>query len=567
MVKNKFKKLNKKGAMSLVALLFSLALLSILVGMFIPVLTKGYIQITTGKGGFGKINLTKSNGFFMCYYEANGVLTQARADISHTGEVKLVKEPAPEGGCRFVIPTRQESFKITLIGGGGGGAASGISSIDENLGTVNLYNGTSGKITIPAFTDWLPHISAAKINSALAALFSNNTGSSNAYICLTGNNGANLGAANGAGGAKCMVRFTTMPQVGDSFTISQAASASPTVYAPGFKLSFKDSTATAFGGANAVAINGVNSSPEQYITSCCGGSITGCPEAFKVLCDKISNDASGVGECKAAGSNFSVVKGGSCTAGGNGINFVNVGGSYYLGLNSAINLNLRRRGFITYNAGSGESGAVETRTVSFITPNNGADTFQIPAEWLGNGGIGGGQPGNAAAAGTAGTATRIELAAAGAAEPVTYTAAGGAGGSRQENPQRVSVVTGDNPDDTPDVVPAAMVPGADGKFPRDIIPQPLRITMLSPGLGVVDCKDGSCDVAAAATYPGAGGGAAGAYYSGYNRGAAPRIIFERSNYTLASASSAAGALSNPDVPVLKNGRGGNGARGAILISW
>ena len=570
MVKNKIGKLNKKKAMSLVALLFSLALLSIIVGMFIPVLTKGYIQITTGKGGLGKINLTTSSGYFMCYYEANGVLTQARADISHTGEIKLVKEAAPSGVCKFVIPNRADSFKITLIGGGGGGAASQIKTLDQTLATASL-GGSSTKFSIPSFSDWTSYISESRINSALAALFSNNTNSSNTYLCIKGNKGSNLGAANGANGANCMVRFNLMPKINSSFTFGTEASTNSTVYANSYYVLYEGSKAMARGGANAVAINGTNSSPEQYITSCCVGSALGCPSAFNVLCNKINNDSTGVGECQYSGSNLSVAKGGYCTSGTQSINFANGTKVYSTALSGTVKLYLKRREIVKYTAGKGEAGAVETRSVSFISPNSGTDTFNIPSQWLGTGGIGGKQAGNTSYSGTAGGATKMELSTAGDESLLVLTAEGGAGGVSQEDAQHISVGTFANPDTTIDSIPAGTISGADGGYTADIIPQPLRITMLSTGFGVVDCKNTTCDVTAAATYPGAGGGAAGAYYSGYNNGASPRITFNYgtslTNYVLASANNSSSGVSAPASPTLKSGKGGNGARGAILISW
>lgn len=124
---------NKKSAMTLVALVVTLGVVSILLGMFIPVLTQGLVNITTGKAVDGKVNLSRQGGYFMCYYNEAGVLTQTRVDIQPNGHATLQSSPAAAAGCSFDIPNNAEEFRFTLIGGGGGGATPTFNIVDTDL--------------------------------------------------------------------------------------------------------------------------------------------------------------------------------------------------------------------------------------------------------------------------------------------------------------------------------------------------------------------------------------------------------------------------------------------------
>ena len=125
--------MKRKSAMTLLSLLVVLLVSSALIVMFIPVLTQGLINITTGKSGRGGVNLSRSSGYFLCYYNEAGVLTQTRADIPANGQATITTTPAPGGNeCRFVIPTNADEFRFTLIGGGGGGASASV-GLDETV--------------------------------------------------------------------------------------------------------------------------------------------------------------------------------------------------------------------------------------------------------------------------------------------------------------------------------------------------------------------------------------------------------------------------------------------------
>ena len=127
MVKN-----DKKKAMTLAALLVTMAMTCILMGMFLPILVQGMVNIATGKNFDGSVNLSRRNGFFMCYFDNNGRLMQSRADVNPNGkDIDVVTVPAPGEGCRFEIPSWSESFRVVLVGGGGAGATPNFEVFDE----------------------------------------------------------------------------------------------------------------------------------------------------------------------------------------------------------------------------------------------------------------------------------------------------------------------------------------------------------------------------------------------------------------------------------------------------
>ena len=120
----------KRKAMTLAALLVIMLVTSSLVAMFVPVLVQGLVEITTGKAEDGKVNLSRNSGYFLCYYNNAGVLTQVRADIAPNGRA-TISTTAAAGGCNFVIPQDAAEYKFTLIGGGGGGAKPTFSNREE----------------------------------------------------------------------------------------------------------------------------------------------------------------------------------------------------------------------------------------------------------------------------------------------------------------------------------------------------------------------------------------------------------------------------------------------------
>ena len=114
---------NKRKAMTLAALVIAMGVTIILLGMFVPILTQGLVNIASGKSFDGSVDLSKRNGYFMCYYNSAGELTQTRVDVAQNGrDNEVVTLPASAEGCRFDIPTWPDSFSVTLIGGGGAGA-------------------------------------------------------------------------------------------------------------------------------------------------------------------------------------------------------------------------------------------------------------------------------------------------------------------------------------------------------------------------------------------------------------------------------------------------------------
>ena len=123
---------NKRKAMTLAALVVTMGVTIILLGMFVPILTQGLVNIASGKSFDGSVDLSKRNGYFMCYYNSAGQLTQSRADVAANGrDVNVVTEAAPADGCQFEIPTWPDSFRVTLVGGGGVGATPNFEVFDS----------------------------------------------------------------------------------------------------------------------------------------------------------------------------------------------------------------------------------------------------------------------------------------------------------------------------------------------------------------------------------------------------------------------------------------------------
>lgn len=118
--------------MTLAALLITMAMTCILMGMFLPILVQGLVNIASGKTFDGSVSLSRRNGFFMCYYDNNGRLMQSRADVNPTGKgIDVVTVPASGDGCHFDIPSWPESFRVMLVGAGGAGATPSFEVFDE----------------------------------------------------------------------------------------------------------------------------------------------------------------------------------------------------------------------------------------------------------------------------------------------------------------------------------------------------------------------------------------------------------------------------------------------------
>lgn len=128
-----FIKKEKKQAMTLVALLVTMGVTIILIGMFLPLFVQGMVNIANGKSFDGSVNLSRRNGYFICYYNDAGRLMQTRADVKPNGrDISVVTEEAVNGrNCKFDVPTWPESFRLTLIGGGGAGAIGDFDMFDE----------------------------------------------------------------------------------------------------------------------------------------------------------------------------------------------------------------------------------------------------------------------------------------------------------------------------------------------------------------------------------------------------------------------------------------------------
>lgn len=129
-----FVKIKKKQSMTLVALLVTMSVTCILLGMFIPLFVQGMVNIASGKSFDGSVNLNRRNGYFLCYYDNDGRLTQTRADVAPNGkDVEVITALAAGNKCLFDIPSWPDSFKVTLIGGGGAGAIGDFSLVDETV--------------------------------------------------------------------------------------------------------------------------------------------------------------------------------------------------------------------------------------------------------------------------------------------------------------------------------------------------------------------------------------------------------------------------------------------------
>ncbi len=162
--------------MTLVALLVTMSVTCILLGMFIPLFVQGMVNIASGKSFDGSVNLSSRNGYFLCYFNNDGRLTQTRADVMPNGkDVEVVTALAAANNCRFDIPTWPESFKVTLIGGGGAGAIGDFSIIDEQVEDV------TAKVIKPTVSgnNVVYNFDTDDVNGSMVSDFLNDS-----YICL-----------------------------------------------------------------------------------------------------------------------------------------------------------------------------------------------------------------------------------------------------------------------------------------------------------------------------------------------------------------------------------------------
>lgn len=161
-----FIKNNKKTAMTLAALLVTMAVTCILLGMFVPILVQGMVNIASGKSFDGSVNLSRRNGYFLCYYDKDNNFTQTRVDVAPNGkDVKLTTTLAGDA-CKFDVPTWPDSFRVTLIGGGGAGSIGNFDMFDE------LIEGTSLTIKPVISGDVVTYdFNTNNANSSLAGTF------------------------------------------------------------------------------------------------------------------------------------------------------------------------------------------------------------------------------------------------------------------------------------------------------------------------------------------------------------------------------------------------------------
>ena len=143
-----FIKSKRKRAMTLAALLVTMAVTCILLGMFVPILVQGMVNIASGKSFDGSVNLSRRNGYFLCYYDQDGNFSQTRVDVSPNGKDVVRTTSLVAEACRFDIPTWPDSFRVTMIGGGGAGSIGDFSMFDEPIAgrTLTLTPVVSGDV-------------------------------------------------------------------------------------------------------------------------------------------------------------------------------------------------------------------------------------------------------------------------------------------------------------------------------------------------------------------------------------------------------------------------------------
>lgn len=138
-----------KPAMSLLTILASMIVVMIALVVATPVITKRLHKISSGRNIEGTVNLNSSKGYFMCYMTSTGQLMQIEANILANGSTTIKGPTSAQNGCNFDIPSRAESFKITLIGGGGGGAGTSAEIFTYEIAQDSIDFGINGTTLTP----------------------------------------------------------------------------------------------------------------------------------------------------------------------------------------------------------------------------------------------------------------------------------------------------------------------------------------------------------------------------------------------------------------------------------
>lgn len=570
-----------KPAMSLLTILASMIVVMIALVVATPVITKRLHKISSGRNIEGTVNLNSSKGYFMCYMTSTGQLMQIEANILANGSTTIKGPTSAQNGCNFDIPSRAESFKITLIGGGGGGAGTSAEIFTYEIAQDSIDFGINGT-TLTPFQQYKTYITSQA--SAIKELLGENY--LNLQFIISG--ATAKGQINkegtqipGTAGAICKIPFITA-FIDTSTTAIKYSSGN------------KEDT---IGKLTPLNTNGVirktiyaypGQSPVQYgndylsFTDCYSIG-TSCKKLLNLTYANSSN--SGIGAC-TSGTNI---------AQQNEIYYseTQTGTTPYIVSTKnnvdttivSIPLSLNRNALRSYIAEGGAAGEVRTFETAFLAPLD-ATSITIPKNSIGAGGRGGTTSCNinnpTGCNGVQGGTTSLTLTTN--SGEVKYSASGGLGG--KTNTKEIVPKKSDSNTGTISEANGTVFNGGNGtivqySLPNSILAK-LNIENTATGalgsncnspnanqISTTNCngicsgsgQQESCNGNNAAQFGTGGGGAAIAM--DLAAGGSPKITSSMAtNFIYPNKSD-----TTPAKARFRSGNGGQGAPGAIIIEW
>lgn len=580
-----------KPAMSLLTILASMIVVMIALVVATPVITKRLHKISSGRNIEGTVNLNSSKGYFMCYMTSTGQLMQIEANILANGSTTIKGPTSAQNGCNFDIPSRAESFKITLIGGGGGGAGTSAEIFTYEIAQDSIDFGINVTTLTTPFQQYKTYITsqASAIKELLGEKYLN------LHFIISG--ATAKGQINkegtqipGTAGAICKIPFIT---------------AFIDTYTTAIKYSSGNKEDT-IGKLTPLKSNGVirktiyaypGQSPVQYgndylsYTDCFSIGES-CRELLNVTYTNYNN--SGIGYCKS-GTNIAQQNEITNIAQQNEIYYSETqpGATPYIVSTKnnvdttivSIPLSLNRNALRSYIAEGGAAGEVRTFETAFLAPLD-ATSITIPKNSIGAGGRGGTTSCNinnpTGCNGAQGGTTSLTLTTN--SGEVKYSASGGLGGKTNTK----EIVPKESDPNTGDISEAngTVFNGGNGtivqySLPNSILAK-LNIENTATGALGSNCNSPKADKISTtncngicsgsgqqescngnnATQFGTGGGGA-AIAMQLAAGGAPKITSSMAtNFIYPNTTN-----TTPAKARFRSGNGGQGAPGAIIIEW
>lgn len=548
------------------ALLVVLTAISVAMALLIPVITRKHTQI--GVNSFD--NSTNNGGFFICYKDGSGNLHSRRVDI--TNGAPTIKD---ESSCTFKIPAAK-SYKVAVVGGGGGGAASMVEVVSNIVSTKKFRFGEYGTTIQNPFASLnIDSVNKAVENfwkSVAVVVYSYSGGGSmsNDWTDADGN----TRHAKGESGNEGNITVDGL-HVGDVIKYKygeaakyEACSAYFGINVPngtdGYAKVIRDgsifSEILILGGKSAVCdVDSATKKPNGQAKNACfvypkegvtcaqseSGAWTGASrDGTLPVTDKFKFTL------QYSGSSWSQI--------------------FYKDNMPEIDFTLKNTLVKAYSAGAGKSGGVQIRQVPFL--GEVGKNITISSSQVGTGGAGGKWlMGNGN--GKDGTDTTITLDTG--SMKLNLVGAGGKGGTAKENP----IVS----DKNSQKIDKIFLRGEDGYESGIGLSDSLKLTSFTKGVSP-QCDTSHIASGSSSSYPGYGGAGACLYFPGISENAGYLVDAEfpentyrtKTNdvtFTISDAKVMAKAVIDKIIEAFKTlvgtnvGLGGNGAGGAIIISW